>query len=362
MRPLIDIIRNLFDDYDGHRHGLALMLCKLLGNMAVRTFWMVRSSMNQYDLHANIGTTGLFFEDGTSFWIDIFSLAKQPITLLSMPIEFELPMRKAYFPFPEPTSIDIPRVSNLSPVNIFNDESSCLMNRVIKHGSGAPVRCIFLKKKEVVTGPNGWKCVYDGAFRPFLIPGMPPRCSERGQASNTQRLNTGKTHKPTELYAGSDSSSSDCSYISESEDDIEPTDQTDDEDMRSDDLSFWFKEDAVHLPRASAHASTLPNQVSIIDRPRILSEQHDYISNTLSVDINQEKYSLLVNTLDAIVTVRWKQSEQDTELWPKFTSAKLKSAAKGGKKLAASCSSSLTRYTVEDIRKRIHRWCAWHSA
>ena len=315
-----------------------------------------------YDLHKNNGATGLFFEDGTSFWVDIFSLVKQPIKLLSLPIVCEHPMRKAYFPFPQPACIDVPRVSMLTLVNIFNAESSCLLNRVIKHGSGAPTRCIFMKKKEVLTGPNGWKCVYDGTFRPFLIPKVPPRSSDRGQPRNTNCLNTGEMIKRPRRAAGSDSSSSDCSYSNGSDDDMDPTNQTDDEDVRPDDLSFWFREDDVDQPRVSARASTLPNQVSIIDRPRILSQQHDYIFNTLSVDINQDKYSLIVNTLDAIVTVRWKQSEQATELWSKFTSAKLKSAATGGKKLAASCSSSLTRYTVEDIRERIRRWCAWHSA
>ena len=35
MRPLLDIIHNLFDDYDGHRFGLALVLCKLLGECLV---------------------------------------------------------------------------------------------------------------------------------------------------------------------------------------------------------------------------------------------------------------------------------------------------------------------------------------
>ena len=132
-------------------------------------------------------TAGLFFEDGTSFWVDIFSVVKQPISLLCLPIECELPMRRARFPFPLPTNVDIPRVSKLSPVNISNDESTCLMNRVTKHGSGYPVRCIFArKKKEAQTGPAGWKCLYGGTFRPFLIPKVPPRCNEREKGPVTR--------------------------------------------------------------------------------------------------------------------------------------------------------------------------------
>lgn len=137
--------------------------------------------------------------------------------------------------------------------------------------------------------------------------------------------------RPTDAIASPDSSSA-CPYSDQSTDDVDSPSPSDEEDLRPDDLSLWFKEDEPDPHPSDTRKRTVPNQVPIIDRPRILSNQHDSIFNSLCVDINQDKYPLLVNTLDAIVTVRWKQSEQASDLRSKFTDAKLKSPGAGKKK------------------------------
>ena len=192
------------------------------------------------------------------------------------------------------------------------------------------MRSIFAKKKEAQTGAGGWKCVYDGPFRPFLIPKVPLRCNERGRDIGATGRNKGKMPRPTGDIAGSDSSS-ECPNGDRSADDDDSPSPSDEEDLRPGDITFWFKEDEPELRPAESRKRTAVDQAPIIDRHRVLSNQHDFISNRLCYDVNQDKYSLLVNTLDAIVTIRWKQSEHASDLWAKFTTDKLKtSGARGG--------------------------------
>ena len=78
--------------------------------------------------------------------------------------------------------------------------------------------------------------------------------------------------------------------------------------------------------------------------------------------IDSEKYTLIVNTLDAMVTVRWKITAQTPELRQKFASSKQYIDSVRKKKFAASCSSTLTLHSLEAIATRVQQWCAWHSA
>ena len=75
-----------------------------------------------------------------------------------------------------------------------------------------------------------------------------------------------------------------------------------------------------------------------------------------------DKYALLVNTSDAIVTVRWKPSETTPGNWEKCEKAKRCVDSARKKKLPASCSSSLTVYAVDRIRNRIQQWRAWRAS
>ena len=78
--------------------------------------------------------------------------------------------------------------------------------------------------------------------------------------------------------------------------------------------------------------------------------------------IDSSKYTLIVNTLDAMVTVRWKITAQTPELKQKFGKAKKLVNANNRKKLVASCSSTLTLHSMDVIISRIKNWCSWHSA
>ena len=110
----------------------------------------------------------------------------------------------------------------------------------------------------------------------------------------------------------------------------------------------------------------LPNAkgepVSITDRPRILSEQRDYVTDQLSPQSDQEKYALLVNTLDAMATVRWKPSDRTDGSWAKYLAARTYSDKFGKKKLADRFSSTLTVHSPDAARRRIVRWCAWRAS
>ena len=67
--------------------------------------------------------------------------------------------------------------------------------------------------------------------------------------------------------------------------------------------------------------ATAKDRWLITDRPRILSAQHELIYDSLIAEVNPTRYTLLVNTLGAIVTARWKTNEQTTDAWAKFTDA-----------------------------------------
>ena len=61
------------------------------------------------------------------------------------------------------------------------------------------------------------------------------------------------------------------------------------------------------------HAPVKP--APIIDRPRIISNQRDFLDNHLRKEINNDMYPLLVNTMGAIVAVR---SVQTSDAWAKI--------------------------------------------
>ena len=297
-----------------------LVICYLLtGNIVV----CVIVCLAWVCWRATLLTTELFFEDGSSMWVDIFSVSKKPITLLSLPMVCESPLRIAHFPFPGPTDVDIPRATRLSPPNIFVSESTFLLNRVTQRGCGYPERCIFLKKKGAKTGPDGWECEYDGAFRPFLIPKAP----QRRNASTKRGTLPHPTKEAVNTPPGGVLPSAFQSDSSDGERSVGDTDppQSDSEgELRPYDIDFWYSDDEPGQTAHDGGNTTTLVSMPLIDRPRLLSNQRDLIFNRLCGDINQDKYSLLVNTLDAIVTVRWKQIEQTQEAWGKFTEGKTK--------------------------------------
>ena len=297
--------------------------------------------------------------------MDIFVEVRVPVSLLCVPIVCEGPMRTAHFPFPDPIDIDIPIVTTLVPPNVFTRTHTCLLNRVMSHGHGYPDRRIFVKKKTIALGHGGWKCHYGGNFRPFIIQSSP---KDRNAAPSHLPCNAGRTSAdcPDHLSDGelflSDMSSAHLSDAEDSEKSQASPKSGYSDDERADDLAFWFSEDEVDIPNKRAAHIRTDTQLPITDRPRILSRQHDYAHDQLSNEIDPHKYTLLVNTLDAIVAVRWGEVERTSSLWSKYSSAKKLVDSRRKKKLSASCSSSLTRYSVGSIRVRIQQWRAWHSS
>lgn len=151
-----------------------------------------------------------FLEDGASLWVEISPATKHPIAPRCAPIEREMPMRGAHFSWPDPTTVDIPRVCKMSPHNVFVSGSTFLLNRWVQRGRGYPVRCSPPKKEDIVTGCEGWICERDGAFRPFLIQKAPHRCNAKGRRGNLPEPGKDDPQKAAGGIAHSDTSS-DCS-------------------------------------------------------------------------------------------------------------------------------------------------------
>ena len=294
-------------------------------------------------------------------------LVKQPKGLLCVPVDVDFTETLATFNFPQKQTIRIPSIARVSPPNVFSTDSTCLIDRVARLGEEYPGRCIFAKQSHVIAGEKGWGCHYTGAFRPFILP--------RGDEPSKSKAVNRETRLPTDGVRGDNSISGfDELQFSDSSDDLSVGLQsvegktdfesetlyiTDDE--RPGDPSFWFSDDETTAPPKKRCASG-PPAAPITGRPRILSAQHDTVMQVIAPIIDEEKYALIFNTLDAIVTVRWRQNEQSGEMWKKFDKARKATQNSGSKKLAASCSSSLTLYTLENIRRRVQHWCEWHMA
>ena len=73
-------------------------------------------------------------------------------------------------------------------------------------------------------------------------------------------------------------------------------------------------------------------------------------------------YTLLVNTSDAIVTVRWVEVGRTTDFRAKYYAAKNFADSTRKKKPPAGRSSSPTMYALRSITHRIARWRAWRSS
>ena len=73
-----------------------------------------------------------------------------------------------------------------------------------------------------------------------------------------------------------------------------------------DGIMFWFSDGEADRPLRRASSSSKEDHVPLVGSPRILSRQRDFVYDRISGEIDPKKYTLLANTLDAIVTVRWR--------------------------------------------------------
>ena len=232
-----------------------------------------------------------------------------------MPIRSEEPGRRARFNFPHPTEIATPRVAVLEPPNVFTEESTCLIDRISKLGVGYPSRCVFAKKQCVETGPNGWKCRYNGAFRSFVLPLIHAKAESRPHIPpRAEKANPDQLDPDSNVSDINDELSSNHSIGSDTPNDEFPQRPTNSDEDRADDLMFWFSDEEETEPKNPRRDPT-GGSVPITSRPRLLSDQHDLIFNRLSSIIDQAKYALIVNTLGAIVTARWKPTEMSPGNW-----------------------------------------------
>ena len=235
---------------------------------------------------------------------------------------------------------------------------------MIDLGEGYPKRRIFAKKSHIESGKDGRRGRYPGTFRPYIIRGVvnPP---EHGHTNKNKSCTLGREEKNDSVAEEElvlPDSSSYCSVgPQQSPDTGSKTAYISDGD-RADEMTFWFSDDDEEEPPAKRKGAPGQRPVPITSRPRILSAQHGTVVDIPAPLIDVRKYSLIVNTLDAIVTVRRKQPDQTRELWKQFNKAKKFTESTRKQKLVASCSSPLTLYTVENIRRMIERWCAWNAA
>ena len=211
-------------------------------------------------------------------WLDIFLFLKQPVSLLCVPVEFVYPATKANFSFPDPEIIEIPRRTKCTPPNVFNAESTCLINRVIELDAGYPTKCIFVKKQQIVSGADGWSCHYSGTFRPFIL----PRVVDKPKTRTTSKLRTKEELNQEAAHSqknGDDASQSDAhsqtSVDTQHTLDTIETDCCPSDEERADDLMFWFSEDESPAPKRRRERKGNATSVPITSRPRVLSAQHD---------------------------------------------------------------------------------------
>ena len=273
-------------------------------------------------------------------------------------------MRSAQFAPPYPCGVDLPRVATLRQPNVFTNFHTCLLNRILAHDEGLPTKCIFPKKETTQIPIAGWNCRYDGTFRPFIHPTVAVDSSHAKSGKVSGHNQPPSAGRPE--LSDTDTSSSDYLSVASADHDgqlgeLESVSISDDD--RPCDLAFLFSESENDSPRRSKRRPQRNGApASMADMPRIPSTQHDYITDQLSPHIDPEKYTLLVNTLEAIATVRWQPSERSDALWKKCSTAKTHLEKNGKKKLSASCIISLDAHSVDAIQERIVGWSAWHAS
>ena len=119
----------------------------------------------------------------------------------------------------------------------------CLLHRIQQLDRGYPNRCIFVKKKSVETSTDGWRCVYDGNFRPFILPKPTHLYKDRGNCASHANIAKPKILKKetaAPVYTDSSSECTDSDNVSRSSG---SSASTPDGDLRPDDLAFWFDEE-----------------------------------------------------------------------------------------------------------------------
>ena len=93
--------------------------------------------------------------------------------------------------------------------------------------------------------------------------------------------------------------------------------------------------------------------------PRTLSRRRDFAHDLISGDIGHQMYTLMANSLCAIVTVRSMEVDRTTELRGKYSAAKNFADSARKRELSAIFGSAPTLRSLRSIRRRILRWCSW---
>ena len=208
-------------------------------------------------------------------------------------------MSAASFNFPDPCVIEVPKVSALTPPNLFPPKSTCLLDRIIEHGAGLPKKCVFVKKSIAHTGSLGWECRYTGTFRPFLLPTIKPQVksvNQKGSVCRAPIIHTSASNEHT-----SDDSEGESvvdSDVSSQSSKAKTVRNVDTDDERAGDIAFWFSDGETEKIKMKKRTKDRnPGLLHISSRPRLLSNQHDFIFDKLVQVVDQTKYALLVNAL-----------------------------------------------------------------
>lgn len=147
----------------------------------------------------------------------------------------------------------------------------------------------FVKKDRVETGPDGWKFHYEGKCRPFILPVTLPKQKPSKPSDRNDKPGVSATSPdpPNNYPLGDDLRSLLSSDTDISAGSLVDSDANSDEE-RADDLTFWFA-DEKGPEQKEVRKSGTPGSAPIVNRPRLLSNQHDTIFNKLAPVIDMGK-------------------------------------------------------------------------
>ena len=285
-------------------------------------------------------TVGLVCSD-TIFWVDVLYIVKSPLSIVCLPLQ-NVEFRKCGVPFHDPSGLGLPLRASLSPPAMFTSKSFGLVEQLIELNLDHPSRCVFMRKSGAEFHLGTWYCSYDGQFKTCLTPPNETKNTSSSARPTHANVDGNDGYGNTSLCGGDgDLSSVEC----DSDDEIKP-----------DDLSFWFPDDDDWAFRSSANNA----DARAVDRERLPPCEASALEGLISDVVDESKYYVSVNTLNSIVTARWKHSERAAN-WAKFCTSKQTIDILGRKKLHSSSSSSLSLHSYTECVLRAKRWAVWHS-
>ena len=242
--------------------------------------------------------------------------------------------------------VQAPKVSRLDIDNVFNGESTCILDFISRADDGEyddPLFFMVIVKKGTRSTSGGWVCDYDSKLKVVMLgEGNAMSSTPYTPATVPSQSATQRVIKPSR------------DEVDAAEDMLTDFDEADFSDVPT---SRWGEssEDDSHTDGGDTPiARNLRNQFVISE-----DDRKDR-TREMKAHIDGSKYVVYTSKRLDQMTVRWRDREMKTHRH-KYTEAVKKLAQiPGAKVMHASRTSKVSKHTLAECIKRAQEWQNWH--